>query len=128
MNWAAIGDYTIWHQGGAHWPTTLPLVLCAIAFSLLLYRLRCIRPFQYGCIEVAVGLAVLIFTFDVPTTHYLAFDRQTVFEWGVNRIIGTMAGIYIIIRGLDNMDRDLPPSWRPLWDSFFPKQKPTGRA
>jgi hypothetical protein len=68
---------------------------------LFVYRLRGIHPFWYGCVEIAVGLIVLIFTF-VPTTHYLASDSQTFFERGVTKLIGVMAGVYIIIRGLDN--------------------------
>ena len=65
---------------------------------------------------------MLIFTF-VPTTHYLAFDRQTFLELSATKLIGVMAGIYIIVRGLDNVDRGLPLSWRPHWDRAFPKQK-----
>jgi hypothetical protein len=59
---------------------------------LLLYWLRGRQPFWYGAIEILVGLVVLIFTF-VPTTHYLAVDRQTFFEWGVTKLIGVMAGV-----------------------------------
>jgi hypothetical protein len=79
----------------------IALPIAAVAASLFLYRLRGIHPFWYGFIEIAVGLIVLIFTF-VPTTHYLASDSQTFFERGVTKLIGVMAGVYIIIRGLDN--------------------------
>ena len=69
-----------------------------------------------------MGAVVLIFAF-VPTTHTIAFDRQTAFEWGATTLIGVLAGIYIIVRDLDNVDRDLPPSWRRYWDCIFPKLK-----
>lgn len=121
MSWAAIGDFTIWRQGGANVSSIL-LIATAVAGSAGLYRLRGIQPFWYGCIEIGVGLTVLIFTF-VPTTHYLAFDRQTFLELSATKLIGVMAGIYIIVRGLDNVDRGLPLSWRPHWDRAFPKQK-----
>jgi hypothetical protein len=123
MVWAVIGAYmpTI-RQDQTTVILAIALPVAAVAASLFLYRLRGIHPFWYGCIEIVVGLVVLIFTF-VPTTHYLAVDRQTFFEWGATKLIGVMAGIYIIVRGLDNLDRDLPPSWRPIWDRIFPKQK-----
>ena len=121
MSWATIGDFIIWRQpdAGAY---SIPLIAIAVALSVGLYRLRGIQPFWYGCIEIGVGLVVLIFTF-VPTTHYLAFDGQTFLELGAAKLIGVMAGIYIIVRGLDNVDRGLPPRWRHHWDRAFPKQK-----
>jgi hypothetical protein len=123
MVWAVISAYTpIVRQDKVIVILAIALPIAAVAASLFLYRLRGIHPFWYGFIEIAVGLIVLIFTF-VPTTHYLASDSQTFFEWGVTKLIGVMAGVYIIIRGLDNMDRDLPASWRPVWDRIFPKQK-----
>jgi hypothetical protein len=34
-----------------------------------------------------------------------------------------MAGIYIIVRGLDNISQDLPFRWRARWYRWFPKKK-----
>jgi hypothetical protein len=46
------------------WPSPLFVgVALLIGSSLYLYRLRGIQPFKYGCIEIAVGVVVLIFIF-----------------------------------------------------------------
>jgi hypothetical protein len=59
------------------WPSPLFVgVALLIGSSLYLYGLRGIQPFKYGCIEIAVGVVVLIFIF-ATTTHYLPFDVQT---------------------------------------------------
>jgi hypothetical protein len=39
----------------------------------------------------------------------------------VSNAVGILAGIYILVRGMDNMDKDLPPNWRRTWDRLFPK-------
>jgi hypothetical protein len=35
-------------------------------------------------------------------------QEPTLAEWGVTKMLGTMAGIYVMVRGLDNMDVNLP--------------------
>jgi hypothetical protein len=40
----------------------------AIALALSFYGLRGLHRFSYGCIEVVVGVLVLIFTFVSPPT------------------------------------------------------------
>ena len=126
MNWAVIGAYTpLFRQDDV----SITGVLFALALTgvgalsgLFFYRLRGRHPFRYGCIEIVVGLIVLFFTF-VPLTHNAAFVPQTLFEWSLTKLLGVTAGIYIIVRGLDNMDGDLPPSWRSRWDYFFAERK-----
>ena len=45
--------------------------------------------------------------------------------WGeaLSRSVSLVLGIYLLVRGMDNVDRDLPPSWRPWWNRLFPKQR-----
>jgi hypothetical protein len=38
------------------------------------------------------------------------------------RGIGIFSGIYIIVRGLDNIDKGLPLKFRKRWDRCFPKR------
>jgi hypothetical protein len=125
MAWAVIGDYTIYSQGGLHPASAgVALVLTAICtcFSVLLYKLRRTHLFWYGCIEIVVGLVVQFFAF-VPLRPSMSLNPQTTVDLGVLTGIGVLGGIYIIVRGLDNIDNDLPPTWRPHWDRFFPKRK-----
>jgi hypothetical protein len=83
----------------------------AILLALLLYRLRGNRPFTYGLAEIFVGVATVWYSIhsEMPEPYYLA------------KAIALLGGIYIIVRGLDNMDRGLPQRMRPRWDRYFPK-------
>lgn len=92
---------------------------------MLLFYFRALAPFWYGSLEIAVGLLVVIFTL-IPTSHPLLVQAPTFIESMGARAIAFMAGIYIIVRGLDNMERDLPVSWRGVWDHLFPKRKRDG--
>jgi hypothetical protein len=121
MRWALIPEFVVWHPGPAYPFVVFISVACCIGLGLFFYRLRGTRPATYGCVEVAVGVLVLIFTF-IPTSHALWVQAPTSVESGATKAIGVMAGIYIIVRGLDNIDRGLPRGWRPHWDRLFPKK------
>src|SRR4051812_14945558 len=69
------------------------------------------RSFIYGVTEVVVGLIATWSTIHSSTADMLS------------KGLGFFGGIYIVVRGLDNMDRDLPTKLRPLWDRCFPKVK-----
>jgi hypothetical protein len=81
----------------------------AVLLAVILYRLRGRYPFVYGMIEIfvaliATGVAILTPS-DVP----------------LNKIVTILGGIYIFVRGLDNVDKGLPDTWRPWWTRCFPK-------
>ena len=78
-----------------------------------MYRLRGMYPFYYGGTEVLVAILAIFVSIGTDTTNPL------------NKIVGILGGAYILIRGLDNMDKGLPISWRALWDKWFPKKHPT---
>ncbi len=82
----------------------------AIAIGLLLYRLRGKYPLFYGSTEVLVAILVIFVSIGTDTANPL------------NKIVGILGGIYIFIRGLDNVDKGLPHSWRGRWNKWFPKR------
>ena len=90
-------------------PTAFPT---AILTAVVLYRARGVRPFAYGLLEVAVALIILRI---VTLNTTIPFEQQ---------LTAALAGVYFLIRGLDNMDRGLPARLRPVWDRLFPKDLP----
>jgi hypothetical protein len=99
--------------------------ILTIAVGLAAYWFRCWRQFYYGVVEIVVALVVIIFTF-YPQTYIVLTTDYVPPLWGstLRKIIGASAGIYIMVRGLDNMDRGpwpnwLPPKFRHRWDQVF---------
>jgi hypothetical protein len=77
------------------WPAVIITVF-------VLFCLRGVWPAAYGCVEIFVGVTTI------------SIATQIV---GVSppRLLSLASGIYIIIRGLDNVDKGIPNSWRPQW-------------
>ena len=84
----------------------------AIMITIFLYWLRGYKPFIYGTVEVVVGSVTMWAGFHTENAGLLL------------RCLGLAGGIYIVVRGLDNMDKALPESWRAFWERWFPKTKP----
>jgi hypothetical protein len=81
----------------------------AVALALVFFRFRGSRPFRYGLFEVFVG-AIAIWIAIHTSGRSL-----------VETAIPFFGGIYIIVRGLDNIDKGLPERYRSRWDKVFPK-------
>jgi hypothetical protein len=80
-------------------PILLSFLTLAVAYGL--YAIRTLRPFTYGTTELAIGaIVVLLATQQAPEV----FQGQTAF-WAF--VAPLSAGIYIAIRGLDNIARSL---------------------
>jgi hypothetical protein len=97
------------------------LFVLAIASGIFFYRLRCRKPFIYGCVEISVGIVVIYFTLYPVETNYLLLvaGEPGLAQTFLPRLVGILAGIYIIVRGLDNMSRALPSHWAPWWTRLF---------
>ena len=85
--------------------------LLSIVAALLLFLLRRRRPFAYGLFEFAVGLLGLMLTFHPQTTSLLTGEASPS-GLMLSRGIAIVGGIYLLVRGMDNMERDLPRRWR----------------
>jgi hypothetical protein len=83
-------------------------ILLTISAGLSFYWLRCRRRFLYGLCELLVAFGVIYITF-VPQTNYLLISGPPVSQFLLTKGAGILGGIYIFVRGLDNMDKDLPP-------------------
>jgi hypothetical protein len=96
-------------------------VVLSIAAAALFFELRRRRPFIYGVFECAVGFLGLMFTFYPQTSYFLADDASPSGLF-LSRGIAVVGGIYLLVRGMENMERDLPGKLRPLWNTFFSKR------
>jgi hypothetical protein len=100
------------------WPVVQVLLLAAIA-GLFFYLVRSRWPLVYGIVEFAVALAIIFVTF-FPQTNNLLLEQEPPW-WGVQltKLIGSTAGVYVMVRGLDNIERGLPPTARAQWRRVF---------
>lgn len=100
-------------------------IFVTIAAGLFFYWLRCQFRFWYGLVELAVALGVIYMTF-YPQTDNLLLNAPPISHSLFTKGAGILGGIYILVRGMDNMDQDLPPKWRLIWDKAFPKRGRSG--
>jgi hypothetical protein len=84
-------------------------IVPAFIIGLCLYGLRSESPHIYGFIEVVISMVTLWLTIRSAESDLLA------------RSISLLVAVYIMVRGLDNIDKGLPPKYRPIWDRVFPK-------
>jgi hypothetical protein len=59
------------------------------------YWLRCVAILDYGIIEIMVGISVI------------SFSVSTKSDVAISKIIAIIGGIYVLVRGLDNVDKGL---------------------
>jgi len=83
----------------------------ALCAAIILYRLRGSRPFMYGIAEVIVGMTATWSGIHAGTTSV------------ITQALAFFGGMYVVVRGMDNMDKDLPPKMRRWWNILFPKAK-----
>jgi hypothetical protein len=74
----------------------------------------------YGLCEIVVAVVVIYLTF-VPPYTAMALADMSLSRLQMSKAIGILGGVYILVRGMDNVDQDLPSKWRSLWDRTFPK-------
>jgi hypothetical protein len=107
--------------------------LCLLIAAVLFYRLKCRHPLTYGLAEIAFGVAsifyasrgILLFLIQGPGSNALG---QT------DTVVSLVAGLYIIVRGLSNIEdalfgkpTKLPTSrMQKLWAQLFYRQ-PTAK-
>jgi hypothetical protein len=84
-------------------------IIPLIAVVFYMYKLRSHDPLIYGVIELCVAANAVIFAVGQQTGD-IAFKGFSI-----------SAALYIAVRGLDNIDKGLPPLFRKSWDETFPK-------
>jgi hypothetical protein len=85
-------------------------VVVPVLIALTLFRLRGSAPLPYGLLEVLVGLGTLA---------VLAAQKDANL---LQHALALTGGTYVLIRGMDNIERGLPPRHRARWQEFFPKK------
>jgi hypothetical protein len=94
-------------------------IFLTLTIGVLFYVLLCRRQLAYGLVELVVALLVIVLTF-YPQTNYLLLEEEPPrWGWLLSKSVGTSAGIYVMVRGLDNIGKGLPPKWRGKWDRIF---------
>jgi hypothetical protein len=85
-------------------------ILMTIVGGLLFYGLRCRYQFVYGLIELGAALTIIFLTFLPQTPSYLELAEQPSW-WGsfLSQGVGISAGIYVLVRALDNIEKGWPP-------------------
>ena len=81
-------------------------ILPLLAISIMLYGFRTKYPLYYGLSETVVGATAIWFA--------IAQAQQDTNQ--IQRLLATLGGVYIIVRGLDNIDKQVPAWLRTWWD------------
>ncbi len=80
-------------------------IAAAIIFGIAFFWFRCRAPLYYGLSEIAAAIMTI------------AVSSSTTAGGGFGRIVGLLGAVYILVRGLDNMDKRL--KGRELWAKVF---------
>jgi hypothetical protein len=94
-------------------------VVAGLLAGCILYWFRCRTPFYYGLGEIVAALVLLVLVFDPQTSYLLLEEDSPFFTGALEQTIGVFAAIYLIIHGLNNVEKDLPSKWRDVWDRTF---------
>jgi hypothetical protein len=93
---------------------TIFWVVVAVAF----YRVRCWSRLLFGAIEVVAGTGVIIIGEFPPNAIAAAANTWTLGSRAAH-VLALMGGVYLVVRGLDNIDYGLLERWRPAWRRVF---------
>jgi hypothetical protein len=84
-------------------------ILMTVVCGLLFYGLRCRYQFVYGLIELGAALIIISLTF-FPQNNYLGLAAgPSWLGWFLSSGVGISAGIYVLVRALDNIEKGWPP-------------------
>jgi hypothetical protein len=108
-----------------YWDYIVPLmsknsliVLCILA-GVILFSIRTNYPFAYGVGELVIGIASIYHILSTPEGGSTSTEGSS-----LAKIVAIFAGIYIIVRGLDNMDKSVPTTLAERWDILLRWGKP----
>ena len=93
-------------------------IVITIVLGIAFYIMRCRWQLGYGVFEVLVSLVVISLTF-YPQTNYLLLAEFSWQGWFLSKSVGVLAGIYVMVRGLDNVEKGLPLVRQAKWIRTF---------
>lgn len=79
-----------------------------------LYLFRSRSPFVYGVLEVVVSWVMILVTIEVSNATSVSDGLPL-----LAKATGLLGGVYVSVRGLDNMDKDIPLRIRRPWNRLF---------
>jgi hypothetical protein len=104
------------------------LPLLTIILGAGLYWVRCRFRFWYGIGELLVGVLIVVLTYIPHQEPILLAEDPSPPSWAPWAwfAVTWLAGLYVFVRGMDNIGQDLPLAWRPRWVHLFsPPTPPT---
>jgi hypothetical protein len=96
-----------------------------VIVAVALYRIRGTHPVLYGTAEIAVGVLSIWFVVGVAKfTPITADDSSQTRETSaaISSLVGFLGGMYIIIRGFDNIEKGIGGRVRRIWNLAFPRR------
>jgi hypothetical protein len=101
--------WTIASKYGLYIPLYVIIVLILIYISIAAFNLRGRNRVAYGLIEILFGLILILYTVsDVVVDPYLSGKVSSIASGvGSTLILQLLAGMYIIVRGLSNIEDGL---------------------
>jgi hypothetical protein len=79
-----------------------------VAFGVILYGARTRFPFWYGIVEVIAGVSGIIYSIIIAG---VASAPSNVTQL----LLSVLGGMYVMVRGLDNMNKAIPEILKPAW-------------
>jgi hypothetical protein len=78
----------------------------AVIMAIGLFSVRRHHGFLYGAMEIAFGIAILVFTWAKGRGGFSSgfSNGFATYEWRII-LVQTFAAIYILVRGLDNLEK-----------------------
>jgi len=89
-----------------------------VVVAVCFYRIRCWSRLLYGAMEVIAGIGVIILGEFPPNAITTAASTWSLGSRAAH-MLALMGGVYIVVRGLDNVGQGLPERWRPAWRRIF---------
>jgi hypothetical protein len=109
-------------EGSRSMAMNIDYVILMILVGLFFYWLRGTLPVAYGLCEIAAGIAVIVITFNYPPMPSILLRYRTEFEQSLPTTMSLLGGVYVMVRGLDNVQRGLNPTWKRRWRIIFPQR------
>lgn len=119
----AIVTFIVTHQDlmltvfTSHW-----CMVPALLAGPVLYWFRCRSPLAYGVIEIVASWVMIMVAIQATGGGGPSLPQAIAGEFPfLTKGIGVLGGIYVTVRGFDNIDKEVPARFRRAWRQVFPK-------
>jgi hypothetical protein len=88
------------------------------AAGLFAYFLRCRSLFWFGIGEIAVSFALVALIVQPPISALLV-EEPSWWAFPLSKGVAIVLAVYVMVRGLDNVEQSLRPVARAIWRRIF---------